>query len=418
MRASVTGLFSLLFFITDAVAQRECLSVAYNQLEARNNPSLLASHAKIESFIQSRLSSNEPRMSPSGTTGTGLNVIKIPVVVHVLYNTDEQKISHEQVSSQIQEMNKGFRKLNRHISNLPDPFKAHAADCFIEFQLASTDPYGNATSGITWKRTNNNFFGADDGIKFSNRGGDDAWNADKYLNIWVGKLSPGNIGYSSLPGAPKAKDGIVISYTAFGTTETAKAPYHLGATAIHEAGHWLGLQHIWGDRFCGDDGIDDTPPQRGPTAGCPTGSVTACNSSAAGAMYMNFMDLTHDPCTNMFTNNQRDRMRAMFADGGPRHALLTGSAAAVPALPVEAVIDSIATLAASIYPNPAAHSITVDTRSGVGDVLVVMDRIGKVVLRQRILAPRMTIPVSALQAGMYFVKIGKQGSIYKFVKAG
>ena len=410
MRASVIVLF-LSFFISTAFAQRQCATSPYNEKEAQNNPTLRSSYDKIESFIRDRLSGGEYRMSPSGTIGAKLSVIKIPVIVHVLYNTEEQKISSEQVRSQIQELTKNFRKLNSGIPNLPDPFKAYAADCSIEFELATIDPSGKATSGITWKKTNSASFTTDDAIKFSNRGGDDAWNADKYLNIWVGKLSPGNIGYSSLPGAPKEKDGIVISYHAFGTIGTARPPYHLGATTVHETGHWLGLKHIWGDQFCGDDGIDDTPPQKGATPGCPTGIVNSCNGSVGGAMYMNFMDLTHDACTNMFTNNQRDRMRAMFADGGPRHALLVSGIAGAHPLPVEAPVDSIAIAKALIYPNPAADVISVDTRSAVGDFLVVMNRVGQVVIRQKIILDRATIRVSDLKSGIYFIMIG-QGQVY------
>lgn len=418
MRACLLALFSLLLFNTPAVAQRECSSSAYNEVEVRNNPSLLSTNEKIESFIQNRLLSGTSRMSPSGTSGNGLSVIKIPVIVHILYNTEEQRISPEQVRSQIDAMNRNFRMLNAGISTLPNHFKAYAADCFIEFELATTDPGDKPTSGIIWKKTSNAYFGTDDDIKFSNKGGDDAWDADRYFNIWVGKLSPGNIGYSSLPGNPKDKDGIVIRYDAFGTNGAAKAPYDLGVTTVHETGHWLGVKHIWGDRFCGDDGIADTPPQRGATPGCPSGIINACNNATGGVMYMNFMDLTHDACANMFTNNQRDRMRAMFADGGPRHSLLFSNANAGTPLPVESPVDSIPLPVASLYPNPSAQVITVDTRNFVGEFLFVMNRLGQVVIRQRIVSERMSVRVSALKNGMYFIKIGQRGVVHKFVKAG
>ena len=56
----------------------------------------------------------------------------------------------------------------------------------------------------------------DDKIKFSSTGGDNAWDRDRYLNIWVGNLAAGILGYSSPLGGPKETDGIVIRYNAFG----------------------------------------------------------------------------------------------------------------------------------------------------------------------------------------------------------
>ena len=71
-----------------------------------------------------------------------------------------------------------------------------------------------------------------------------------YLNIWVCNM--GRVaGYSSFPGGPAEKDGIVIAYNVFGTN--SKAGYEMGKTAVHEIGHWMGLRHIWGDSYCGDD---------------------------------------------------------------------------------------------------------------------------------------------------------------------
>ncbi|MBS1608053.1 MAG: hypothetical protein JSS70_04600 [Bacteroidetes bacterium] len=80
--------------------------------------------------------------------------------------------------------------------------------------------------------------------------------------------------------------------------------------------HWLGLKHIWGDADCGDDGVADTPQQSNFTSGCPRGTHISCGNASTGDMYMNFMDYTNDPCMNLFTKGQSDRMRALFEEGG------------------------------------------------------------------------------------------------------
>ena len=58
----------------------------------------------------------------------------------------------------------------------------------------------------------------DDKIKLSSEMGDDGWDPKNYLNIWVGALDQ-FLGYSSVPGDPSEKDGVVISNAAFGIIE-------------------------------------------------------------------------------------------------------------------------------------------------------------------------------------------------------
>ena len=412
----------LLSSLYTCFAQKECASHAYSQQESVSSPAISRRIQEAEAFIKKHLYYNEPVMSPAGTTGSGLSVIKIPVIVHVLYNSPEQRISEEQVRSQIDVLNKDFRNLNG-MANIPDYFRSTAADCFIEFSLATTDPKGRLTTGIIWKKTNESYFTSDDRIKYSRSGGDDAWDAERYLNIWVAKLSAGMGGYSSAPGCLKEKDGIVLRYTAFGTSGTATAPYHLGRTAVHEAGHWLGLKHIWGDRYCGDDEVSDTPPQKGPTKGCPLTVVASCDNTSSGSMYMNYMDLTHDACTGMFTTGQRDRIRALFAPGGPRQALLSSQSGTGTSLatPVELPTDALAVSQISIFPNPARNTITVNTNIASdlkGENITIHNHQGQLVLQEKINAQTMILNLNNLPSGLYFIKIGMNSKAYKFIKAG
>ena len=98
----------------------------------------------------------------------------------------------------------------------------------VEFELATIDPSGNPTNGITRTTTTKPGFTDDDAVKSAATGGADPWPSDKYLNIWVCQLSGGLLGYAQFPGGPAATDGVVILHSAFGTTGTAAAPFNLG----------------------------------------------------------------------------------------------------------------------------------------------------------------------------------------------
>ncbi|HKZ66500.1 MAG TPA: M43 family zinc metalloprotease, partial [Chitinophagaceae bacterium] len=262
MRNLIFTLLLVLATASQLVAQRECFSFNYEEQQLKNNPFLKNKIADIENFIQRKLN------TPSGIAAKPHmgSIIKIPVVVHIVYNRAEENISDEKIFSQVQILNEIFRRRHADTANTPEGFKSIAADCGIEFQLAISDPQRRNTTGIVRKYTPVTKWKADDQVKSSAKTGDDAWDPQNYLNIWVCNLG-GIAGYSSFPGGPETEDGIVIAYNVFG--KSSRSGYEMGKTAVHEIGHWLGLRHIWGDGYCGDDWVNDTPKQGNFTPGCP-----------------------------------------------------------------------------------------------------------------------------------------------------
>ncbi|HEY5855839.1 MAG TPA: M43 family zinc metalloprotease [Aldersonia sp.] len=240
-------------------------------------------------------------------------VARVPVVVHVVHATDQQNISDAQVHSQIAVLNEDFRATNSDTDTVPAAFADLVHDGRVEFVLADADPDGKRTTGITRTRTRVRTFGTDDGVKDPARGGVAPWPADRYLNLWVAQLSGGLLGYAQFPGGPAETDGVVVTYTAFGTTGTATAPFHLGRTATHEIGHYFNLFHIWGDdgTGCGGtDEVDDTPNQAGPNTGKPTWPHVTCRNGPHGDLFMDYMDYVDDDMMVMFTPGQVTRMWA------------------------------------------------------------------------------------------------------------
>ena len=255
---------------------------------------------------------------------SGKIVITIPVVVHVVYNIASQNISDAQVNSQIDVLNQDYRNLNADGSNAPAMFQSRRADCEVEFCLATVDPGGNPTTGITRTQTSNTSFSntAND-VKFTAQGGIDAWDRDKYLNLWACPLGGGLLGYAQFPGGTANTDGVVILCTAFGNIGTAANPYDKGRTATHEIGHWLNLIHIWGDdagACSGDDQVADTPNSGDCYYGCPSFPQVSCGDTN---MTMNYMDYVDDACMYMFTTGQKARIVAAL--NGPRASILTSN---------------------------------------------------------------------------------------------
>lgn len=314
MKTRAVFFLCLLLAGLSAIAQRECGTQDYYEYQKANDSSFELRQQEIEEFTNEFVTHQ--------SEGERV-LVTIPVVVHIVWNTTTENITDAQVLSQINVLNQDFRRLNSDWTSTPSVFQPVVADANIQFCMASRDPDGNPTNGITRTQTSVTAFGTNDQVKFTAQGGRNAWPASKYLNIWVCDISGGILGYAQFPGGSASTDGVVIDFQYYGTTGTATAPFNKGRTGTHEVGHWLNLRHIWGDANCGSDLVSDTPAQQGANYGCPSFPQVSCNNGPNGAMFMNYMDYTDDACMYMFSNGQAARMQALFAAGGARSALLT-----------------------------------------------------------------------------------------------
>jgi hypothetical protein len=406
-------LFFFLFLQLQVQAQRMCASQQYTQQLCSTNPA--AKIAIEQAAKQVQLTLDKAKKYAARDT-TGNELINIPVVVHVLYANAAQNISDAQILSQLTALNNDFAGQNADRVNTPSVFKNLAAgDVRIRFCLAQVDPKGKKTTGIIRKATNIVNFTADDAMKFSAAGGDDGWNSQQYLNIWVCGLGARSLGYATVPGTAADKDGVVIAYDVFGTTGTLRVPFNKGRTATHEVGHWLGIKHIWGDDQCGDDGVEDTPRQRGYNYGCPAfPRVTECSQDANGDMFMNYMDFSDDACMNMFTNGQKKRMRAVFASGNARNSFLTAFACdstlvqPAPAIEPEPVVK--AADAYKVYPNPVSGNMTIEyapAEEFVSKSINIYNTQGTKVYSGLLNKEKSTVAMQKLVPGLYIVRIGE-----------
>ncbi len=410
--------FACIMLMVGAFAQapgEKCATMTQFNQRSLNNPEVQTRMDQTEALTKQWLENHPNALKKKGNNKSAASVY-IPVVVHVLWNDPIENVSDAQIQSQIDILNEDFRLLNADSLDPSHPFWIYTVDTEIEFCLASVDPNGNPTDGITRTYTDVVSFAANGEEKFTSAGGIDNWDPTQYLNIWVCNLdaSGGTLGYAAFPSELSANpelDGVVIRYEAFGAIGTAGTggftANDLGRTATHEVGHWLNLRHIWGDDQCGDDFVNDTEIAEGENYNCPSfphrpGNL--CGSGPDGEMYMNYMDYVDDYCMNMFTYDQALRMYAAL--NTERVGLLTSAGC-----------DNASILNATmnegnfeIYPNPSNGVFTINSAQNSTITPVVYNLIGAEVKRfNGINQFPYTIDLSDLPNGIYYVKNNRSG---------
>ncbi len=298
--------------------QRKCGTMEYLALQKAADPTLELRIQNYEQALHKWIENNQDYINSSKST------ITVPVVVHIVYNSSTENISDTRVYEQISILNTDYGGLNTHSMQAFD--NGLKANTELQFCLAQRTPSGQPTTGIERRQTTlTSFTYVDNAVKYYSKGGLDAWDPTKYINIWVCNLSGGICGYGQFPvGGLTATYGVVINYRYFGKTG-AIAPYNLGGTTSHEIGHCFNLYHIWGDDngLCtGTDYCNDVPNQANYTYGVHTGVLTdACMTASPGIMYMNFMDYSDDAVYANFTPDQKARIAALFVPGGLLYSL-------------------------------------------------------------------------------------------------
>lgn len=348
-------------------------------------------------------------------------VYYIPVVFHLVWNTPDMNLHDSFFHSQIKTFNEAFNHNHKDTNKVRTIFKPVAGNARIVFYLAKKDPDGMPTNGIHRVKTTKADFGGNDfyaeSVKLSSEKGADAWDPEKYLNIWVcrftyqGNMVIGAYGYppvnakfwSSNYYKDLEMQGVVVNYPYIGV----KNPNDVSnnsmreKTLIHEVGHYLGLRHIWADKknVCTgeDDGFKDTPLCSSQSTNCSI-SKNTCNEGTGDKpdMYENYMDYSIYPCTIMFTKEQVAQMRWNLLNLRAQ----VGSMSIDNTIPASAFVN--------IYPNPSKNSLTIDLDKKGNYSIIITDILGQQLGKENFTVLenfQFKYNTSYLSSGIYYIKI-------------
>ena len=421
MKKTVLFIFLILANIqTYSQEIKKCYTTELINNELNKNPSY---QDKINTVIQ------QNKIWLSENSNNEKSVITIPVVVHVIYRQTHSNlgigtnIPNNQIEDQIRILNEDYSKTNSEFPNPPrNTFVSFAGNPDIKFCLATTDPDGNSTTGVTRTLSTKNSFNYDtesNDMKRDVTGGKDGWPPGKYLNIWVCDIaSSGNttiLGYAYLPGLQSWnawKDGLVVDFQHFGTTGNA-SPSSDGRTPTHEIGHFLGLRHTFCESQSGgccdndDSNVYDTPA----TDDVYYGNVNAntnnntCNDLLFGFntdyldMDENFMAYSNH--TWMFTTDQVNEMMATL--NGYRSSL-KNSNVTINCTGIVSNNNINFNNNFKIYPNPSNGKITIQTNNPKYNIII-KNIIGQTIYKKTDLLDNETLDITFLTNGIYLINI-------------
>ena len=333
--------------------------------------------------------------------------IYIPVVVHILWRTNNEYVSDETVLSQIDALNRDFNAQNQDLKKVPVEFKSLIGNVGIHFCLAAKDTLGKPTTGILRKQITDSTLVLSEKVFYTKLGGSDAWNTEKYLNIWVVNTGKNLGGLASYPNQTvPEKTGVIIHPKYFGINDNLK--YGMGRVATHEIGHFLGLKHTWADddKCETDDNVEDTPLQKRAYFGCPSYPQKGCSESE---MFMNFMDYVNDPCMIMFTEGQKKRMLATLQT--VRKGLINSQSQCIIANNQGKFNQFV------LFPNPTNGFLNISFKEAQQKQIEysIFDTLGQLVVKNKLLVNQdFNFGFLDYPKGVYFIKIGNE--TVKFLK--
>ncbi|RVU91615.1 T9SS C-terminal target domain-containing protein [Flavobacterium columnare] len=405
---------------------RKCGTQSYME-EYLKDPKNKAIHYDLQEKFKARLLKGTINKEEANKLA---DPIRIPVAAHfpalTSVSDEVKKCIISLVQSQLDVLNADYNASNKDISKWNENAGLYrnvfSGKMEVEFVLATknhpkesglvdgapavtfgTDFLNNSDSDLTWKG---------------------------YMNLVVRQIPKKDpsqafetLGYSVLGGRPSQGHTVVINTFSFGSGVGCPGYQplennHLGRTLTHELGHFLNLEHTFGNNggcATADDGIADTPKVGKFSVGCPVpGSVSGCVANEK-ALTMNYMDYVDDACMYMFTQGQTAAMKAYYNVISSQFVKdVFDKAPVVVTIPVQKKEFNI-------YPVPFGDVLNITFEKVPASCTIqVIDRIGRIVYEENDTQVKTEekYDLSFLETGVYFLnlKFGNEEIVKKVSK--
>ncbi|MDC0918162.1 Ig-like domain-containing protein, partial [Candidatus Marinimicrobia bacterium] len=265
--------------------------------------------------------------------------VDIPVIFHVLYYDEDDKITNSQISENFKQLNDDFKLQNTDKDDIPSVPNTSDAPHDPSIDYSHYDVRGthdinfygfdgetagsSLNEGTTIRRYKINqqsVSGVSEASSLSSQTATDSGVTggyqEGYLNIYIAPLTGGLLGQAYL-GYPEA---VVLGSTVGSLDAPGTASgYSRGRTLTHEIGHNFTYNHVFNSSSCTDQIWSDIPAQvtnnrsasyytyvsNGIGYGGGKNAENSCiTSSGKGDQFMNYMDYVYDDQMRMFSVEQ------------------------------------------------------------------------------------------------------------------
>ena len=143
----------LFFFINKNFGQTPCgTDIEYQRLKAQY-PAIADYEARLEKDIKTGMEKLDFSKLARTTGADDTTIYDIPIVIHIIHDYGNEDINDTVIYNAVKDWTTVYLEENSDTVNVIDPFKRYIGNPRCRFHLATIDPNGNPTKGVTRRQS-------------------------------------------------------------------------------------------------------------------------------------------------------------------------------------------------------------------------------------------------------------------------